>query len=205
MTTPPIVAFIGLDGAGKSTQIELLKAAYEARGLSVFVHPNPSIQGLSARLDEVAAEHGYEDRFAMLGPDTHKIMTAAVKWMAMSSLGTAPAGTDLIIADRYAYCQIAAADALGASNRWLIEGLFRGLPEPTLTLFMDLDPELSVARVKARDPQEWIDHGFLTRMRAAYAALPQASQWTWIDADATFEEVHRRVLAAVEAKVGELR
>lgn len=204
MKTPPIVAFIGLDGAGKSTQIEMLKAAYEARGLSVFVHPNPSIQGLSARLDRVAVENGYVDRFEMLGPDTHKVVTAAVKWMAMSSLGTAPEGTDLIIADRYAYCQIAAADALGASNRWLIEGMFRGLPEPTLTLMMDLDPSVSVARVKARDPQEWIDHAFLTRMRAAYASLPQASEWAWIDADATAEDVHGSVVAAVEAKLGEL-
>lgn len=204
MKTPPIVAFIGLDGAGKSTQIEMLKTAYEARGLSVFVHPNPSLQGLSSRLDQVAAENGYADRFAMLGPDTHKVMTAAVKWMAMSSLGSAPEGTDLIIADRYAYCQIAAADALGASNRWLIEAMFRGLPEPNLTVMMDLDPTVSVARVKARDPEEWIDHAFLTRMRAAYAGLPQASQWAWIDADATTGDVHDRIVAVVEAKLGAL-
>ncbi|MFJ5631839.1 dTMP kinase [Streptomyces goshikiensis] len=204
MKTPPIVAFIGLDGAGKSTQIDMLKAAYEARGHSVFVHPNPSLQGLSARLDQVAAENGYADRFAMLGPDTHKVMTAAVKWMAMSSLGTAPEGTDLVIADRYAYCQIAAADALGASNRWLIEGMFRGLPEPALTVMMDLNPALSVARVKARDPEEWIDHAFLTRMRAAYAALPQASDWAWVDADATAEAVHTDIVAVVDTKLGEL-
>lgn len=204
MRTPPIVAFIGLDGAGKSTQIEMLKAEYEARGFSVFVHPNPSLQGLSARLDRVAAENGYADRFAMLGPDTHKVMTAAVKWMAMSSLGTAPEGTDLIIADRYAYCQIAAADALGASNRWLIEGMFRGLPEPTLTLMMDLDPPVAVARVKARDPEEWIDVAFLSRMRTAYASLPQASEWAWIDADSTAEDVHGNVLAAIETKLSEI-
>ncbi|MEV6328831.1 hypothetical protein [Streptomyces sp. NPDC051909] len=205
MSTPPIVAFIGLDGAGKSSQIELLKAACERRGLSVFLHPNPSLQALSARLDRVAADHGYADRFAMLGPDTHKIMTAAVKWIAMSSLGTAPEGTDLIIADRYAYCQIAAADALGASNRWLIEGLFSGLAEPTLTLMMDLDPAVAVARVKARDPEEWIDLGFLGRMREAYAGLPQASEWTWIDADRSAEAVHGSVLAAVDAKLEGLR
>ncbi|GAA3784234.1 dTMP kinase [Streptomyces phyllanthi] len=201
MTTPPIVAFIGLDGAGKSTQIEMLKAACEDRGLSVFVHPNPSLQGLSTRLDEIAVEHGHVDRFAMLGPDTHKVMTAAVKWVAMSSLGTAPDGTDLIIADRYAYCQIAAAEALGASNRWLIEGMFRGLPEPTLTLMMDLEPSVAFDRVKARDPEEWIDLGFISRMRAAYSELPQASQWTWVEAEGTTEDVHRRVVAAVAGKL----
>jgi dTMP kinase len=202
MTHPPIVAFIGLDGAGKSTQIELLRNRIEQRGQSVFVHPNPSVARLSARLDALAAEHGYADRFAMLGVDTHKVMTAAVKWLAMSSLGTAPADTDLIIADRYAYCQIAAAEALRVSNRWLIEGLFSGLPEPALTIMLDVEPDVAVTRVRARDAGEWVDVNFLGRMRAAYADLPQASQWAWIKAEASPKEVHQEVLAAVEQMFG---
>jgi dTMP kinase len=198
---PPIVAFVGLDGAGKSTQIDLLRRAFEDRGLQVFTHPNPSLGALSAKLDAIAVQHGHADRFAMLGADTHKIMTAAVKWIAMSSLGTAPSGTDLIVADRYAYCQIAAAEALRASNRWLIEAMFSGLPEPTLTIMLDVEPAVAVQRVRARDPHEWVDIEFLKRMRAAYADLPQASRWTWIDAGNGVDDTHVRVVAAVDGSL----
>ena len=75
-----LVALIGIDGAGKTTQAARLVAWLEARGERCTLHPNESLQSVKYALAHVAAAMGHEDAVALLGPETHQLVLSAIKW-----------------------------------------------------------------------------------------------------------------------------
>jgi len=112
----------------------------------------------------------------------------------------------IVVCDRYvlsslAYQGIACGNDLPA----LLNSRF---PVPGLTLFFDVDPEISMGRMKSRDQLEIFEKmGFQVKVREAYhRALDEARLGGWkiaeIDASQPVAEVTRRLAAEVGSHLG---
>lgn len=139
------IVFEGIDGAGKTTQIERLAAALRAEGRKVMVTAEPTVSvsggllrdalgGLQKRTaGEMAALFVLDRIFHNVNPDGIVAMIDA--------------GYD-VICDRYYYSSMAYQGSQ-TDFTW-VRDMNRNCPEirrPDLCIFLDLSPEESLARI----------------------------------------------------------
>ncbi|MEJ2851896.1 MULTISPECIES: dTMP kinase [unclassified Saccharothrix] len=203
-----LVAVVGLDGAGKTTQVEGLGEWLRARAVPVEVLPNQSLAPVRAVLTRIAREDGFADHYDMLGVGTMRLISACAKLAYLSRLGrTLDTSDSVVVVDRYTYCQYAAARAQGADNEDFLRRMNAALPVPDLTVFLDVDPVEAHRRIEARGiDSESMD--FLRAFRAAYRSLPEFGTFTVVDGGRSPEEVaeslRRTVLRAFPHLVPEV-
>src|SRR5690348_3884599 len=77
-----LIAIVGIDGAGKSTQVEALRRELAGYGLRISQLPNESLQPLWERLDELSRGAG-EDFETYLGIDVVQMLASAIKWVSL--------------------------------------------------------------------------------------------------------------------------
>lgn len=139
------IVFEGIDGAGKTTQIERLAAKLRAEGRKVTVTAEPTVSvsggllrdalgGLQKRTAcEMAAMFLLDRVFHNVSPDGIQAMIDA--------------GYD-VISDRYYYSSMAYQGSQ-TDFKW-VKDMNLGCPEirrPDLCVFLDLSPEESLARI----------------------------------------------------------
>ncbi len=138
------ICFEGGDGAGKSTQVELLTAELTRRGDDVLVTRQPGGTPLGAQIRELVL-HG--DHVA---PRAEALLFAADKAHHVEELiRPALAAGRVVITDRYTDSSIAyqgagrhlGADEIRELQHWAVGGLF-----PDLTIILDVTPEVGRAR-----------------------------------------------------------
>ncbi len=166
------VSFEGIDGCGKTTQVELLEAYLEMHDVEVVATREPGGTPLGERLREIVlhGEHVSPWAEAALFAASRAELVAKV---IRPALGRGAA----VICDRYVDSSLAyqgLARSLGLQqvyelNLHAIEGL---LPERTFLLL--IPPEVSLQRVgDERDRIESEDMQFRRRVDAAYRRLAQ--------------------------------
>lgn len=154
-----LIVLEGADGAGKSTQVELIKKYFEDKGLK-FVHYHFPMYGHNKFSDIIArflrGELGSIDEV-----DPYFVATqyAMDRFMFLPELKLAMKNNDVVLLDRYVYSNIAYQAAkypIGhpearAIRQWIIgfEWEFLELPYPNLNLFFDVPFEVSKARIEA--------------------------------------------------------
>lgn len=204
----------GLDGAGKRTLTEGLRAAFEADGKTVTTLAFPRY-GASVHADLAAeALHG---KHGDLTDSVYAMATlfALDRAGAKDEIQRLSATHDVVILDRYVASNAAysAARLHQGVDGEVVDWVYRlefdrfGLPRPDCQLLLDVSVELADQRARqraereadrARDAYER-DRGLQQRTAAAYAGLA-AENWagTWVvvppDADpvALAELLHRR-------------
>jgi len=135
----------GIDGSGKSTQLDLLKKWLIGEGYCVaFSEWNSSpIVGQTTRV-------GKKKR--MLTPLTFSLIHAAdfADRMERQMLPALKAGT-VVLADRYIYTAFARDAARGVDREWL-RRLYSFAVRPTVTFYFDVPLEESLKRILAGRP-----------------------------------------------------
>lgn len=187
------IAVEGVDGSGKSGVVRHLIAALAQRGHDVLGtrEPGGTPQGEALRGLLLAGEDDVWDPRAEL-----LLMTAArVQHVARVVLPAVAAGR-VVVSDRYAGSTLAYQGA----GRGMAEGLIRDLHAavvddvwPDLTLVLDLDPAVGLARSRKRLATDAIDEGrfesldlaFHQRIRAAFLAQATAAPERHVVVDAT--------------------
>ncbi len=190
----------GPEGAGKTTLAERLAAWFAERGAEVVRTREPGGTPLGSRIREIllstpmAAETEFLLYLADRAEHTRKVIRPALL-----------AGK-VVIGDRYADSSYAyQGHGRGLSIAWMraaTEGATGGLV-PDLTLLLDLEPEVGLARVRgARDRLEAEDLAFHRRVREGYLALAAAEpeRFAVIAADRDPERVLAAAVRAVEKK-----
>ena len=143
------IAFEGIDGSGKSTQVKLLTASLEKAGHKVFntVEPTRSPIGTIIRnvfTRKYEADHRViaglfvADRLNhLLGQDDDGILKKLEEGYT-------------VITDRY-YFSSYAYQGVHMPLDWVIEAhsLSAGLLRPDLNIFIDIPPEISMERIHA--------------------------------------------------------
>ena len=198
------ISFEGIDGSGKSTQARLLADALRAEGHDVVLTREP---GGSPGAEEIRALvlQGDPDRWSA---ETELLLFTAARRDHMERLILpAIARGQVVICDRFAdstrlYQGLSRGDLRSTVDQ--LHDLMIGR-EPDLTLLIDMDPEIGLARAKGRRGTEerFEDFGsdLQLRMRAGFLALAQefSGRFRTIDGARSIETVAADVLGVARA------
>jgi dTMP kinase len=198
------ITFEGLDGCGKSTQMELLATTLQERGYVVLVTREPGGTILGEAIRDVLLDprfHGMSERAEAL------LYAAARAHLVKQVIRPALEDGQVVLCDRYLDSSIAyqgygrglGTDDIVTLNVWATECLF-----PDLTLFLDLDDSIRSSRLAAvPDRLEAEDDEFHHRVAEGYRELLTAHphRIRRVDARGSEPEVYERVRAVVEEEL----
>jgi dTMP kinase len=195
------VTFEGLDGCGKSTQMDLLAAGLRERGYVVLITREPG----GTTLGEAVRDVLLDPRYHGMSARAEALLYAAARAQLVEQV-IRPALDDgqVVLCDRYLDSSLAyqgygrdlGTDDIITLNVWATECLF-----PDLTLFLDLDDEIRSTRMAAvPDRLEAEDEEFHRRVGEGYRELLLAHphRIRRVDARGTEDEVQSRVRAVIE-------
>ena len=191
-----LIAFEGLDQSGKQTQAERLLAAFRAAGRTAEFLTFPEYT--TALGEEIGRALKGERHYQ---PDTLQLIYIANRFEFRERIAEWLAAGTMVVCDRYLASSIAYGDAQGVDAAWLTE-IQRFLPQPSLTLFMDMSPAVSLTRKKANRDKFERDMPLLERVRDSYRRQSQAPGWVRIDAEQDKDSVSQAVLSAVRDRLG---
>ena len=197
------IAFEGVEGAGKGTQIERVATSLRARGLEVVATREPGGTPLGEALRGVLLGTGT----GALQPRAEAMLFAAARTQLVSQvIRPAIAAGKIVLCDRYIDSSIAyqgSGRGLGEQdvltlNAWATQGLF-----PDLVLLLHLDPEAGLARavVGGADRIEREGLPFHTKVSEAYLKIAEEhpERFVVIDVGGVDEDaVHRQVVDAID-------
>jgi dTMP kinase len=204
-----LITVEGVEGAGKSTQVETLRAWLVTRGVSVVATAEPDGTPLGASLRRVLGE---VDRVT---PLTEALLFAASRAEHVQRvIRPALAAGQVVLCDRYVDSTVAyqgsgrgiALETIAQLNRLATDGIL-----PDLTLVLDLDVAEGLRRARARrgalaacDPFERLALEFHERVRKGYWAIRdrEPERVTLIDADRAPAVVAAEIARVVGQRLG---
>lgn len=183
------IVFEGIDGAGKSTQIQMLKEWLEANGFRVdtLVEPTDSEVGKLIRKILQRPDATSERLLKSLA-----LLFAADRMLIMDRLEDE---SKIIISDRSFISSLAYQKPVD----W-VEVINRYAKKPDLIILLDLDVIKSVARTSGKDTFE--DEEFLTGVRQNYLKLAEEYTCEVIDANNGINKVSSDIKKAVAPYLG---
>ena len=191
-----LISFEGLDQSGKQTQAErLLEALRERRSDTHFLSFPDYDTAIGTEIGR--ALRGDRDYAA----DVMQLLYIANRYEYRRSIEQWLSAGGSVVCDRYLASSIAYGEAQGLDAEWL-RSIQVNLPQPALTILLDIPPEASLARKQRERDRYERDLELLARVRDSY--LRQASQPRWLRIDGTQhkDDVTREVLMAVQARLG---
>ena len=192
-----LIAFEGLDQSGKETQAQLLRDRLRQDGNKSRVVSFPDY-GTSIGEEIARVLQGERD----YPSDVMQLLYVANRYERRSDLERWLTGGLVIICDRYVASSIAYGTAQDLDPAWLTD-IQRFLPEPNLTVLLDIMPE-TAARRKAvgRDRYER-DLALLGRVRKSYLEQLQET-WVRVDGEQSKEDVAEEVFSSVALRLASL-
>ena len=196
------IVFEGGEGAGKSTQSELLATWLGDRGHSVTrtrePGGTPAAEAIRAVLLDVS-NTGLDDRAEAL------LFAAARGDHAARVIRPALERGDIVVCDRYLDSSVAyqgggrdlGLDAVRELSLWATRGLV-----PDLTVLLDVDPAVGLARVERPDRLEAEPLEWHARVRQAFLDLAAGESERYLVLNG-HDEVEQ-IAAAVRVRVSEL-
>lgn len=181
---PMLISFSGLDGSGKSTQIENLRLALNSAGMNTrllafwdnvvvgvkyregFVHKvYKSEKGIGAPGQPVnRRDKNMRGRHLTLARHFLYLMDA-LNLRRVVARERRKAGVDVVILDRYIYDELSNLNLQNALSRSFIRMVQSIVPKPDVAFLLDADPVAAYAR-KPEYPLE-----FMKKCRRAYFDL----------------------------------
>ena len=210
MSAGVFISFEGIDGAGKTSHIELLGQRLAAAGREVVRTREPGGTPLAERLRELLLHEEMDALTETL------LVFAARRDHLRGVIAPALARGCVVLCDRFTDATFAyqgagrGFDLQVLSKMELLAQTGVGLQpdlmlEPDLTLWFDLAPEVAAQRLAgARVPDRFEAQpmAFFARVAAGYAARAAAApgRFVRLDAGRTREQVATQMLAAVAAR-----
>ncbi len=194
------ISFEGVDGSGKSTQIQKLKSFLEEKGYQVVLTREPG-----------GTEIGEKIRRIILDPDNKKMthMTEAFLYAASRAqhveeiIKPAIDTGKIVICDRFVDSSIAyqgygrqLGDSVSIINGYAVAGYV-----PDITFLMKVKPNVGNDRIKNRpkDRIELENEEFYSRVHEGYEKLEESfpERIIGIDASQTIEKIEENIIAHV--------
>jgi dTMP kinase len=185
MSTARFISLEGIDGAGKSTQLNWLTAELRRRGIAFIQTREPGGTPLGEQLRELLLQQPMHLETEAL------LMFAARREHLEKVIHPALAAGTWVVSDRFSDASFAyqgGGRGLDQHKLLQLEGWVQQGFQPDLTLLFDLPPALAAARraaARAADRFEAEDLAFFERVRAAYLQRAEAMPERFRVIDAT--------------------
>ncbi len=194
------VTFEGIDGAGKSTQIEFVADRLRGRGLTVVVTREPGGTEIGEALRELVLHRSMSARTETL------LVFAARAQHVEQVIAPALSAGRWVVCDRFTDATYAYQSggrgvpeaAIEALERWVHPDL-----QPDLTFLFDVAPDVAAQRLSAARPADRFEaerRDFFARVRAVYLERARRFPARFVVLDGTQppESVRARLLEALD-------
>lgn len=192
----------GIEGVGKSTNIQFLRSLIEARGCKVVETREPGGTPMAERIRAMLLEHGDE-----VLPDTAELLLffAARSLHINNTIRPALQSGRWVICDRFTdasrayqgYGRGQSLERIDMLADWVQEDL-----DPDLTLLLDAPAEVGMGRASRRGRADRLESeqvSFYRRVREGYLSLAVSNpdRFAVVDASCKLAEVRRQIEAVV--------
>ncbi|MBS3821516.1 MAG: dTMP kinase [Planctomycetes bacterium] len=193
----------GPDGAGKTTQLDLLTEALQQAGLDVARAVDPGGTPAGQQIRDILLHHEDLDLAPMC--ETMLFMASRAQLVA-EVIRPASEGGRVVLCDRFISATLAYQGALGIEPQAIIVAADMAIEKlwPDLTLVLDLPSGEGLSRVgKVRDRMESRTDDYHEQVRRNFQALPGCypAPVALVDAAGTPEQVHERIVKALESHI----
>ena len=194
------ISFEGVDGSGKSSQLQLLSESLRNSGHDVVTTREPGGTVLAEALRESILHLDVE-----LSPETELLLFAAARAQhVVEVIGPALRRGQWVLCDRFIDSTVAYQGAGLALDETFICSLNRfatGGLTPDLTVLLDVPPQIAASRLNAaaNDRIERRDQHFHRRVREAFLmqAAAEPRRFAVVDGTASLEGIHQTILNLV--------
>jgi dTMP kinase len=196
------ITFEGIDGVGKSTQLDLLEKYLVSLGREVVRTLEPGGTDLGQEI-----RHLLLHRKGDVSPRAEALLYAADRAHHVATkIRPALSAGKVVLSDRYFDSSVAyqgAARELDVEevrqiSLWAIDNLI-----PDLTVLLDLPADQAIARRSSKGTQpdrlESEQLEFFERARAEYLSMAVEPRFLVIDATNSVEQIHQQVLGRAQA------
>lgn len=185
------IAFEGGEGSGKSTQTRALQSWFEENGRTVLLTREPGGTELGMQLRHILLDLSSQE----VALKTEALLFAADRAEHMARvIHPALSRGEVVISDRYVDSFIAyenggrqlRTDDILRISRWATDSLV-----PNLTILLDVDPQVGLARLEELDRMESQPIDFHERVRATFLELAasEPNRYLIVDAEETSEKI----------------
>jgi dTMP kinase len=164
-----LIAFEGIDGCGKSTQIELLAARLRAAGCDIVTTREPTDFPSGQRIREMARsgeELEPKEELRWFVEDRRAHVDEVIK--------PALRADRIVLTDRYYLSTVAYQGARGLDHEQILADSEDEFPIPDLVLLLEIDPQIAFQRVHSRGSEiegVFEQHAFLSQVASVFDAL----------------------------------
>jgi thymidylate kinase len=214
---PHFVSFSGVDGSGKSTQIEAALGYLRDAGLKVRVLRFWDDIAVLGRFREGASHTLFRSEKGIGTPEKPVQrrdknvrswpMTVARLFLygldavslAVVVAAASSKDQDFVIMDRYLYDELANLNLQNSINKAYVRMLLKLVPRPDVAFLLDADP----AQARARKPEYPVE--FVQSNRASYLTLADLARNIDIVESLSIQQVREEVRRRMRAAFAELR
>ena len=198
------ISFEGIEGSGKSTQIELIEELIRAKGYQVKKLREPGTTELGEKIRNIFLEKTTET----VDPITEAfLLYASRKHLDQNFLRQNLSDGAIIIADRYADATLAYQSYGKGLDHNFVKLIHDSsqLLSPDLTFYMDISAELSRERISDRemDRMESESIDFFKKVREGYLQIAHDNpeRVVVLDANKTIDELHESIKKIISNKL----
>ena len=192
-----LIAFEGIDGTGKSTQVQLLAHFLEEQGFPVVTTCEPTDSKYGRRIREL-----YKDRSSCTPEEELNLFLEDRRLHVNELIKPALTAGKIILTDRYYYSTAAYQGAAGMDpGEIFARNSFA--PRPDLVLLLTMSPENAIARIQEGRGDKLNDFEQLEQLRKVadhFAAFPDPCI-ARINAAQSPEQVHKDICITVQERL----
>jgi len=184
----------GLDRSGKTTQCAKIAEELRKSHSNVVEMKFPDrTTAIGKLINDYLVNHDFE-----LNDQAIHLLFSANRWEVSTKIKALISEGAIIVADRYVYSGIAFSSAKGLDIDWCAAP-DRGLPEPDVVLFLDVDEQTAISRggyglerYETKEMQEKVRQQFLKL---------KTPTWHWILASGSADEVFARIKESIKLHI----
>ena len=182
----------GIDGSGKTTQIELIMEWLEECGIEVLrvFEPTESPAGRLIR-EMLQNPNATSDNFQK----TLALLFAADRIILMDKINEEEKAGKVVVSDRCYYSSMVYQNG----TDWIAE-INKFAKKPDIVLLMDIEPETAILRCEGKDSFE--DMTFLLKIRKRYLELADKEDFIVVNANNGLNKVHDDIKRVIARKLG---
>jgi dTMP kinase len=197
-----LIAFEGIDGSGKSTQIELLKQHLQIQNYKVLTTKEPGATYLGKEIRKLVLHTGEKDALTNLF-----LFCADRTDHIQNILNPAIDYYDFILTDRFFFSTFVYQHLEDDWNGFveyityhIIKNLNLDLKEDFLSIILDISPEEAYNRLKSEKDGQFEKRGldFLSSCRTKYLSLLDFPFSLIVDASLPEEAVHSQIAETID-------